>query len=389
MSRTGCTCDNVRKGEPYIEGRDCGRCWAFWHLDFVNRHYGGDGVVHPFTPLPEAATGGPRTSPTATAIARATADTSCRFRGAATGETVCCPSCRGHVELKVFACEKFPSGCTLGLPVAGVACCVGCTAREPVTPGDPDPAPKPSLVKTGVVVGCYGWPRLAELQIQLIRRTNGAVPILLASDDPACDDAMDRLARSYPDVWHWPNVERIGHTGGDLSAFFKGILWGASRGWQAVAKLSQRCLISQPRWLADAAESLLASGLPLSTRACHSTSIFELRTEACVLDLKAWNRPEVLSRIRPGRYFHTAGASGIAAETLLYRVLQDHLGGVFWPWALFCEDRTEHRDGVTWYHADGYDAYAHLAASLGVTLDPGFHAGGREKEMAAGVYSHG
>lgn len=79
---------------------------------------------------------------------------SCRYQGEATGERVLCPSCTGHVELKLFACEVHGS-CTLRRQVPGIACCQhGCTDSEPVQlteqlpelwPGLPDPLCEPVL----------------------------------------------------------------------------------------------------------------------------------------------------------------------------------------------------------------------------------------------------
>lgn len=54
----------------------------------------------------------------------------CRFRGGPTGDTVSCPTCRGRVELKVFACAVHGT-CTPGKAAPGVACCRGCPDREP------------------------------------------------------------------------------------------------------------------------------------------------------------------------------------------------------------------------------------------------------------------
>lgn len=53
----------------------------------------------------------------------------CVHFGAATGETITCPSCRGTVALKVFACAVHGT-CTPGKQAEGVACCVGCTDRK-------------------------------------------------------------------------------------------------------------------------------------------------------------------------------------------------------------------------------------------------------------------
>lgn len=46
----------------------------------------------------------------------------CRWLGEATGRFVTCPTCRGVVKLKLFACEVFGS-CTLSERVEGVDCC--------------------------------------------------------------------------------------------------------------------------------------------------------------------------------------------------------------------------------------------------------------------------
>lgn len=57
------------------------------------------------------------------------AEPPCRHLGAATGASVSCPSCRGHVELKLFGCAVH-GDCTLGKPAAGHGCCVGCPDKS-------------------------------------------------------------------------------------------------------------------------------------------------------------------------------------------------------------------------------------------------------------------
>lgn len=46
----------------------------------------------------------------------------CRHLGAPTGETVVCPTCRGHTELKLFSCAVH-GDCTSRTPAPGHACC--------------------------------------------------------------------------------------------------------------------------------------------------------------------------------------------------------------------------------------------------------------------------
>lgn len=48
----------------------------------------------------------------------------CRHRGLAR-RTAVCPTCRGHVELHVFACAVHGE-CTLGKILADLACCARC-----------------------------------------------------------------------------------------------------------------------------------------------------------------------------------------------------------------------------------------------------------------------
>lgn len=50
----------------------------------------------------------------------------CVHLGEPTGGRVACPSCRGRVQLKLFACAVHGS-CTPLKKAPGVACCVGCS----------------------------------------------------------------------------------------------------------------------------------------------------------------------------------------------------------------------------------------------------------------------
>ncbi len=55
----------------------------------------------------------------------------CRHLGADTGGTVPCPSCRGTVRVKLFACGVHGT-CTAAKSVAGHACCHTCPDYAPV-----------------------------------------------------------------------------------------------------------------------------------------------------------------------------------------------------------------------------------------------------------------
>lgn len=49
----------------------------------------------------------------------------CSLLGEATGETVECPTCKGSVKLKLFACECH-GRCTLEKSLESVTCCRSC-----------------------------------------------------------------------------------------------------------------------------------------------------------------------------------------------------------------------------------------------------------------------
>jgi hypothetical protein len=53
-----------------------------------------------------------------------------------------CPSCRGHVRLKVFACVVHGE-CTIGKAIAGLACCACCPDYDPGTPARQPPNQEP------------------------------------------------------------------------------------------------------------------------------------------------------------------------------------------------------------------------------------------------------
>lgn len=248
--------------------------------------------------------------------------------------------------------------------------------------------PKPDDPAVGVAVGVYRWPSLVELQIRTIRHTCGPVPILISNDDPSIAARVAEICGRFPDVFHWPNHERIGHTGGDISAFFKAALWGKARGLRTVAKLSQRFLVTRPRWLQDGARDLIESGLSIATQRCTGTQRFDLRTEAVLLDVATWSQSEVLSRIMPRRYW-TDSPLGLSAETVIHRVLKDLAGEFFHPWNLFDEERAAARDGVLWHNANSVADYRQLAANHGVELDAELHMDGWQRDRDRGTYLYG
>ena len=110
-----CTCDRCTP-EPWAAYTldQCRLCWLYHHdLDYRELWD---------SQSPTAAAAGPL---------------ACRHRGSTTGETVVCPSCRGAVTLKLFACA-IHGRCTQARAAAGIPCCATCVDRAP-QPTSADP----------------------------------------------------------------------------------------------------------------------------------------------------------------------------------------------------------------------------------------------------------
>jgi hypothetical protein len=303
----------------------------------------------------------------------------CAYRGQPTGAVRACATCNGQVRLKEFACRHPGHADRPTTTEPDCRACADYAAPDrffPV-PGDPP---------CGVVVGSYGWPRLVELQINVIRHTCGPVPVLVSDDcspgfGPPVEpggkfDRLQEACARYPDVTLWPNVERIGHTGGDVAAYWKGLQWAHARGLRVLAKLSQRFLLARSRWLQDGARTLLESELPLATQRCRGREVFDLRTEAMLVDVTQWYRPDVLGRLLPRRYAGT----GKLAEAVLQEALGDCLGGIFWPWDVYTEERYHATPGVVWHTANTPGDYRDLAALFGLGLDADFTTDGWQND---------
>lgn len=242
----------------------------------------------------------------------------------------------------------------------------------------------------GVVIGSFRWPSLVALQIAVIRNTCGPVPILVSNDDPPTHKRLKTICERFEDVELDTNPERIGHTGGDVAAFHKGIKFGARRNLRYVAKLSQRFIVNRPRWLQDSANELYASGLGMSCRRCRGIETFDLRTEAVLMDIEKWNTPHILQRTIPREYW-TDSPRGLAAETVINRINHDLVCNVFWPWGTLMGEERFRRDfaDILWHTNTPVEEYRDLASRFGIALDKGFHVDGWHHERARGLYKYG
>lgn len=105
----------------------------------------------------------------------------CSKLGEATGETVGCPSCRGSVQLKTFACSA-RGVCTLEKEAPGVACCNapgGCLDRDP-----PLPRPHPAALQVTTRSAGIGDHLLALTTAEGLRREYGCQVAVCSKEHP-------------------------------------------------------------------------------------------------------------------------------------------------------------------------------------------------------------
>lgn len=243
---------------------------------------------------------------------------------------------------------------------------------EPLqTINDRNPLRASSFAKErcGVVIGHYDGLAFLELNLRLIRQHCGDVPILVSDDcspgfgqTPAHESVFGQLLllqERYPNVLVWSNVERIGHSGGDMASFWKGIVWAKAVGLSFVAKLSQRCMIDRNGWLNSACEQLRRSGDPLLGRGCLQDG-WQVRTEAVVLDVEQWHRPDILAHLTPRRIRW-------AFEMVLWDDVRDRLGSRMTEWDLLSPSRYLAASDVYFRGANSPFEYQCLAQRVGLS----------------------
>ena len=180
----------------------------------------------------------------------------------------------------------------------------------------------------GVVIGCFGLPGLARLQVRTIRATCGDVPILLADDGSGRDAEFNAIEEEEHGVTFWPSDTRRGHYAGDLSVFWKGLQWAHTRGLKSLCKISQRFIWTEPGWLAEAVADLKSSDLSLLAQRCFDNGNdpsrvavdLKVRTECMLLDVAAWV-PYFLEFDRP--------LLGNPTELYFWDLVHRHFGGRF------------------------------------------------------------
>jgi len=230
--------------------------------------------------------------------------------------------------------------------------------------------------RVGVVIGSFNMPSVVRLNVAAIRAHCGAgVPILICDDasdgiGPAVDPRspfgqLAELAANDPKVSLWPNPERVGHAGGDISAIWKGLTWAKSLGLDVLVKLSQRYIIDVPRWHELLCDELKASGLATIGHDCQSHG-WAIRTECFGMLVNRWTCPEIMAHLTPRRI-------SWPVEQFVFDDVRDRLDGKIHQWSLMSKGRGVRAPGMLFREANAIEDYVDLAARLNVQLGLDMH----------------
>lgn len=302
----------------------------------------------------------------------------CVYRSLEPCGEIACGTCNPdhNLRLKVYKCGLYGE-CTLAKPQTGMGCCDGCSSR--MVPPDLSRIPlnvvfdnaKPPVQETGVVIGTYGFPQLARLQIRSLLETSGPTPVLLSDDGSGQDAEFHRIAAEHPHVTFWPSADRRGHYAGDLSVFWKGLQWAYRHGFKYLAKLSQRFIWTKEDWLKHAVERLDHSRLAVHMQRCidnggnngrRKINLY-IRSESVVLDVAKWF---------PHYRMFDQSALNNPTELFLWAVVHKHFAGMFSEWQEMPADRYAVTPNTLWHGSHGREAYVKYAEARGIRLEDNF-----------------
>lgn len=267
-----------------------------------------------------------------------------------------CPSPNGPDGRTYVACEAGK----------GVVCKCNCnpTKCDRYTAD----AEEPADVSVGVVLGHWSLAPLIELQIRVIRDLCGPIPILVNDDrspEPHQSQLQEICSRLGVELTY-SGRKRIGHAGGDLGAFYNGLRWAVKNKLHTLVKLSQRFVITRPRWAQEVASELLTSKSPTLSNACLEGVIaLPLRSEAVALRVADWDREDVYRKLRP-RTISPYPAEGVVADAAA-------IAGSLGIWSLLGGvQRCSRTADVVWHTSNNENEYRDLAARYGIDLGPDF-----------------
>lgn len=225
-----------------------------------------------------------------------------------------------------------------------------------------------NLPKIGVVLGTQGWYNLTELQIRIIRKMCGHIPILISEDiGKQVTPELFNLKKKYKDVEVWHNSRKLGHGAGDLSVFFKGLVWAKQNNIEYLVKISRRLIIEVPFWIQYWTKRLIKDKCSVALqREKHYP--WEIQTHGMILKVEDWFKH--IDCVLPFE-FDTRN-TGSCVELYIYNMVEKYFGGKCSPLSLLSASPLKKSPGVIWHSTHNIEDYKHLFLKYGIPMDSNF-----------------
>jgi len=293
---------------------------------------------------------------------------------------LCTTGCAKGTKLDVFECQVFGE--------TTLSKCRNCSSKCTQVPKVSQSVQVPDYLKylsdgnnpkIGIVIGSYGWPSLVELQIKIIRKVCGDIPILISDD---CSDGcslypdehsdynrLKELTNKYYGVSFWPNAVRSGHCAGDLTVFVKGLTWAKQHNLEYLVKISRRFLCEVPYWIQYWTHRLIEDTNNISIQRRLDT-VWQLHTQVAILKTNTW-----FSCIHDLMTPHlNPEITGKYVEHLIQEIIDKRFGGRYSPLGILSKEPTRKDPEVIWYQKNTLEDYIRCFNKYGLTPDKDFSA---------------
>lgn len=253
------------------------------------------------------------------------------------------------------------------------------------------PTPKGFTYGDAIVsIGHYNMPCTIEHHVKSLRANCGNVPICVTDDftelaynttnkdkryvsEESAQESKQRLIGFCAEnnvPLYLSGMTRQGHVGGDLAAFYNGMMYAKEVGAKYMIKLSQRFFIDRPSWVQKMIHRMDQEKADVMTNehVCKLGILtFPIRSEFMILRVSKFGTDTVMRDLYPRKL------QGMAGEIYMTAILQKtHAKLVSCP--MFTNHRGRKHPGLIWYEEPNAEAnYIEAYKKYNVQMSNGFH----------------
>jgi hypothetical protein len=284
-----------------------------------------------------------------------------------------------------YACNKHKN-VIIASNIPGNVSCVCNDYEDKLTP-----TPKDFTYKDAVVsIGHYNMPCTVEYHVKSLRKNCGNVPICITDDftemafnttkpekrivpKEIALESKQRLlgfcAENNVPLFT-SGVNRLGHVGGDLAAFYNGLTYAKSVGAKYMIKISQRFFIDRNSWVQKMVHRMDQENADVMTNehVCKLGILtFPIRSEFMILRVSKFGTDTVMQDLYPRKL------QGMAGEIYITAIVQKtHAKLISCP--MFTNHRGRKHPGLIWYEEPNAEAnYREAYKKYDIEMSNGFH----------------